>query len=65
LPLLAAAQAQVRRLRPDLRVEALRGNVETRLKKLADGVAQATILAMAGLNRLALQDRRERAARST
>ena len=50
-------QAQVRRLRPDLRVEALRGNVETRLRKLADGVAQATILAMAGLNRLGLQDR--------
>jgi hydroxymethylbilane synthase len=50
-------QAQVRRLRPDLHVEALRGNVETRLKKLADGVAQATILAMAGLNRLGLQDR--------
>jgi hydroxymethylbilane synthase len=50
-------QAQVRRLRPDLQVEALRGNVETRLKKLADGVANATILAMAGLNRLGLQDR--------
>ncbi len=50
-------QAQVRRLRPDLKVEALRGNVETRLRKLADGVANATILAMAGLNRLGLQDR--------
>jgi len=50
-------QAQVRRLRPDLDVQSLRGNVETRLKKLADGVAQATILAMAGLNRLGLQDR--------
>ena len=50
-------QAQVRRLRPDLQVQPLRGNVETRLKKLADGVAQATILAMAGLNRLGLQDR--------
>ena len=50
-------QAQVRRLRPDLEVQSLRGNVETRLKKLADGVAQATILAMAGLNRLGLQDR--------
>ena len=50
-------QAQVRRLRPDLQVQSLRGNVETRLKKLADGVAQATILAMAGLNRLGLQDR--------
>jgi hydroxymethylbilane synthase len=50
-------QAQVRRLRPDLQVQPLRGNVETRLKKLADGVAQATILALAGLNRLGLQDR--------
>jgi hydroxymethylbilane synthase len=50
-------QAQVRRLRPDLQLQSLRGNVETRLKKLADGVAQATILAMAGLNRLGLQDR--------
>jgi hydroxymethylbilane synthase len=50
-------QAQVRRLRPDLQVQSLRGNVETRLKKLTDGVAQATILAMAGLNRLGLQDR--------
>ena len=39
-------QAQVRRLRPDLQVQSLRGNVETRLNKLAEGVAQATILAM-------------------
>ncbi len=50
-------QAQVRRLRPDLVVQSMRGNVETRLKKLADGIADATILAMAGLNRLGLQDR--------
>ena len=50
-------QAQVRRLRPDLAVISMRGNVETRLKKLTDGVANATILAMAGLNRLGLQDR--------
>jgi hydroxymethylbilane synthase len=50
-------QAQVRRLRPDLGVVSIRGNVETRLKKLADAVAHATILAMAGLNRLGLQDR--------
>jgi hydroxymethylbilane synthase len=47
-------QAQVKMLRPDLRVEPLRGNVETRLKKLADGVADATILALAGLKRLGL-----------
>ena len=50
-------QAQVRRLRPDLQVQSMRGNVETRLQKLADGVAHATILAMAGLIRLGLQDR--------
>jgi hydroxymethylbilane synthase len=50
-------QAQVRRLRPDLEVQSMRGNVETRLQKLADGVAHATILAMAGLIRLGLQDR--------
>ena len=49
-------QAQVKRLRPDLRVSPLRGNVETRLKRLRDGVADATILAMAGLRRLGLTD---------
>jgi hydroxymethylbilane synthase len=48
-------QAQVRRVRPDLRVIDFRGNVETRIKKIADGVADATFLAMAGLNRLGLQ----------
>jgi hydroxymethylbilane synthase len=47
-------QAQVRRLRPDLRVVDLRGNVETRLKKLANGAADATLLALAGLERLGL-----------
>ena len=47
-------QAQVLRLRPDLRVSTLRGNVETRLRKLSDGAADATLLAMAGLNRLGL-----------
>ena len=50
-------QAQVRRLRPDLTVVDFRGNVQTRLKKLADGVADATFLAMAGLNRLGMADR--------
>jgi hydroxymethylbilane synthase len=44
--------AQVLRLRPDLRIVPFRGNVETRLKKLADGVADATLLALAGLKRL-------------
>jgi hydroxymethylbilane synthase len=47
-------QAQVKRLRPDLRVVDLRGNVETRLAKLADGQADATLLALAGLERLGL-----------
>jgi hydroxymethylbilane synthase len=45
-------QAQVMRLRPDLRVVPLRGNVETRLRKLQEGAADATLLACAGLKRL-------------
>jgi hydroxymethylbilane synthase len=49
--------AQVRRLRPDLTVVPFRGNVETRLRKLADGVAEATLLAVSGLNRLGMEDR--------
>ena len=47
-------QAIAKRMRPDLRVAALRGNVETRIRKLADGEVDATILALAGLNRLGL-----------
>jgi len=47
-------QAQVRRLRPDLAVVNFRGNVETRLRKLDQGVADATLLALAGLKRLGL-----------
>jgi hydroxymethylbilane synthase len=47
-------QAQVLRLRPDLKVVQFRGNVETRLTKLDQGVAHATMLAVAGLNRLGL-----------
>ena len=46
--------AQVRRLRPDLRVELLRGNVGTRLRKLESGAMDATLLALAGLRRLGL-----------
>jgi hydroxymethylbilane synthase len=46
--------AQMRRLRPDLRVVDLRGNVETRLNKIAEGQADATLLALAGLERLGL-----------
>jgi hydroxymethylbilane synthase len=47
-------QAQVKRLRPDLRVIDFRGNVETRLRKLDEGKADATLLALAGLERLGL-----------
>jgi len=45
-------QAQILARRPDLRVVPLRGNVDTRLRKIADGVAEATLLAVAGLMRL-------------
>ncbi|MCX5514135.1 hydroxymethylbilane synthase [Kaistia algarum] len=47
-------RAMALRLRPDLRVVEFRGNVETRMRKLDQGVAQATLLAKAGLNRLGL-----------
>jgi hydroxymethylbilane synthase len=47
-------QAQLRAARPDLVVVPLRGNVQTRLRKLAAGEVQATMLAMAGLIRLGL-----------
>lgn len=50
-------EAQVRRMRPDIKVVPLRGNVETRLRKLQEGVADATLLACAGLRRLGLEDR--------
>jgi hydroxymethylbilane synthase len=49
-------EAQVRRLRPDLDVRSLRGNVHTRLRKVADGEFDATLLGMAGLKRLGLAD---------
>lgn len=47
-------KAQLKFFRPDLEVVEFRGNVQTRLKKLSDGVASCTFLAMAGLNRLGL-----------
>jgi hydroxymethylbilane synthase len=50
-------RAQALRLRPDLRVELLRGNVETRLLKAESGAIDATLLAMAGLKRLGLAHR--------
>jgi hydroxymethylbilane synthase len=50
-------QAQLLALRSDLKVVPLRGNVETRLRKLAAGEADATLLAVAGLKRLELLDK--------
>jgi hydroxymethylbilane synthase len=47
-------RAQLLARRPDLKVVEFRGNVQTRLKQLGDGVADATFLAMAGLKRLGL-----------
>lgn len=49
-------EAQALALRPDLDVVTFRGNVQTRLRKLDEGQAQATFLAMAGLNRLGFAD---------
>ncbi|MBS0238778.1 MAG: hydroxymethylbilane synthase [Proteobacteria bacterium] len=50
-------KSQVLNARPDLRVVEFRGNVQTRLRKLEEGVAEATFLAVAGLKRLGMQDR--------
>lgn len=47
-------RAQLALRRPDLKLVEFRGNVQTRMKKLEDGVAVATFLAMAGLNRLGM-----------
>jgi len=49
-------QALVKRARPDLRVVNFRGNVETRLRKLEEGAVDATLLALAVLNRLGLAE---------
>lgn len=48
-------QAQALALRPDLRIEMLRGNVDTRLRKLAEGEFDAILLAVSGLNRLGFE----------
>ncbi len=48
-------QALVLRLRPDLEVGMFRGNVQTRLRKLEEGVAEGTLLALAGLKRLGME----------
>jgi len=42
--------------RPDLKVETFRGNVQSRMKKLSEGVVDATLLALAGLRRLNMED---------
>jgi hydroxymethylbilane synthase len=47
-------QAQILNRRPDLKVTLIRGNVQTRLAKLAEGACDATLLALAGLNRLGM-----------
>ncbi len=49
-------EAQLRRLRPDLQVSLLRGNVHTRLSKVEEGVFDATLLAFAGLSRLGMPE---------
>lgn len=49
--------AQVKRLRPDVTISLLRGNVETRLRKVAAGEYHASLLALAGLKRLGLEDK--------
>ena len=49
--------ALLRVLRPDLKIEPLRGNLDTRLRKLDDGLFDAIVLAAAGLKRLGLGDR--------
>ncbi len=49
-------QSQLRRLRPDLDVRSIRGNVETRIRKVHEGQYDATILAAAGVTRLGLDE---------
>lgn len=49
--------AQLKRIRPDIRIETLRGNIDTRLNKLETGDFDAIILAAAGLLRMELGDR--------
>ena len=49
-------QAQIKHSRPDLEVVTFRGNVQSRLRKLEEGIVDATLLARAGLNRLGMAD---------
>lgn len=48
---------QLKNIRPDLRIESLRGNLDTRIRKLDEGRYDAIILATAGINRLGFTDR--------
>ncbi len=50
-------EAQLRRIRPDLRYEVIRGNLQTRYRKLQEGPYQAVILAAAGVKRLGWEER--------
>ena len=50
-------QSQLQHRRPDLEVVVLRGNVDTRIAKLDAGACEATVLAVAGLERLGLESR--------
>ena len=45
-------EVQIKKLRPDIKIKLIRGNIETRIKKVLHGEYDATLLAMAGLNRL-------------
>jgi hydroxymethylbilane synthase len=47
---------QLQLLRPDIRIVPFRGNVQTRIEKMQQGKADATVLAVAGLNRLGIMD---------
>ncbi len=49
--------AQLRRLRDDINCVPLRGNVETRVSKVAEGLVDAAVIACAGLNRMGLEDK--------
>ena len=49
-------QVQIKRLRPDLKVEVLRGNVDTRMRKLKEGLYDAIVLAYAGVKRMGYEN---------
>lgn len=53
-------EAQIRYVRPNLKIEPIRGNVDTRLRKLDEGLYDAVLLAEAGLNRLEINSKMKR-----